>query len=335
MIEKKVIVTGGAGFIGSHLVDRLITEGYYVYIVDDLSLGKLNNLKKWTTAESEYHDFEAMYRYSPGKRPRYKLIDFDITNPMVSSPWFGDIDEGEVECIFHLAARMDVMSSFKDPYDDGMTNYIGTLNVLEYARKIKCNKVILRSSFTVYSGNNRQPVIEDASKKPISPYALHKYASERILYLYNDHYGMKNAVFRLFNTYGPRQDPESVYAGVVMRFLDSARQKKDITIYSDGEQTRDFIYVEDVAEALYQGFRQGASGVYNVGTGKETTINDLAQLVREVTGMDINIIRKPERRGEITRSVADVTRIKNELGFEAPHDLKKGLEKTWEWFLEQ
>ncbi|MFO8051791.1 MAG: GDP-mannose 4,6-dehydratase [Thermoplasmatota archaeon] len=331
---KTVMVTGGAGFLGSHLVDLLLENGFHVYIIDDLSIGKAENLSRWTSIDDEFEDLKDLYKYSPGRRPRYKLMDIDITRKFVNNPWLGEIDQGQIDCIFHLAARMDVMSSFDDPFDDGMRNYIGTLNVLEYARKVKCDKVVLRSSFTVYSDKNEQPVSEDALLDPISPYALHKYASEKVLNLYNDHYGMRNASFRLFNMYGPRQNPESIYAGVVMRFLDQARKGEPLTVYGTGEQTRDFLYVKDAVRAMFEGYIQDATGTYNVGTGQGTTINHLAKIVRKVVGKDIDILKEPLRKGEVVSSMADISKLKRDLSFETYVDLEQGLKETLEWMNE-
>jgi nucleoside-diphosphate-sugar epimerase len=331
---KTVMVTGGAGFLGSHLVDLLLNNGDQVYILDDLSWGNEDNLSQWSSMDDDYEDLKDLYIYSPGKRPRFKLMDIDITRKFVNNPWLGEIDKGQIDCIFHLAARMDVMTSFDDPFDDGMRNYIGTLNVLEYARKIECNKVVYRSSFTVYSDKNQLPIAEGGEVDPISPYSLHKYTSERILQLYNEHYGMKNASFRMFNMYGPRQNPESIYAGVVMRFLEHARKGEPITVYDTGEQIRDFLYVKDAVKAMFEGYVQDAIGTYNVGTGKGTTIKELADKISKIEGADIPILKEPRRKGEVKSSLADITRLKNDLGFEPETDLETGLKETFEWMKE-
>lgn len=328
---KTVMVTGGAGFLGSHLVDLLLENGYQVYILDDLSIGNADNLSKWTSMDDEFEDLKDMYRYSPGRRPRYKLMDIDITRKFVDNPWLGEIDEGQIDCIFHLAARMDVMTSFDDPFDDGMRNYIGTLNVLEYARKIKCNKVVFRSSFTVYSDKLGEPINECAEVGPISPYALHKLASEKMLNLYNDHYGMRNVSCRLFNMYGPRQNPASIYAGVVLRFLEHARKGEPITVYGTGEQTRDFLYVKDAVKAMFETYLQDGKGTYNVGTGRGTTINHLVDTVKKVVGQDIPILREPMRKGEVIDSKADVSKLKEEFGLELHTDLEHGVKETYDW----
>jgi len=335
-MKPKVIVTGGAGFLGSHLVDLLLEEGYQVYVLDDLSSGNERNLERWTREEDDDMEyFKSIYKYSPGSRPRLRVLDVDITRKFVDNPWLASIGEGEVECIFHLAARMDVMTSFDDPFDDGMRNYIGTLNVLEFARKIKCPKVVHRSSFTVYSEESELPFKEEDRSGPISPYALHKHASEHVLRIYNEKYGMRNVSFRFFNLYGPRMDPRSIYSGVALRFLDNALKGEDITIFGDGGQTRDLIYVKDAVNMMYQGYVRDAVGVYNAGSGVEMTIGDLANEINSMAGDRSKIVHKEKRKGEMYRSVADMSKIDRELGPFAKTDLRQGLEETLAWLKER
>ncbi len=330
MSVKKALVTGGAGFIGSHLVDILLENGYHVYILDDFSSGNLRNLKRWRSDE-EFSDFGDMYRYGYGKRPRHKLIEWDISKPLVSSPWLGSLEEGELDCIFHLAARRDVMTSFKEPYDDTMRNYIGTVNVLEFARRVECNKVILSSSYTIYKDLDQNCINENCEKEPISPYGLNKLASEKLLKLYNNHYGMRSAAFRIFVPYGPRQVPGSIFSGVVMRFLDHAMKDEEVKIYGDGEQTRDFIFVKDIARYLHAGFTEDLEGIFNLGTGHETSINELLDIVRSVTGKELKANHVEPRKGEVRRSVADITRLKEKLEWEGSTDLEAGIRETYEW----
>jgi len=335
-MKPKVIVTGGAGFLGSPLVDLLLEQGYQVYVLDDLSSGNERNLERWTREEDDDMDyFKSIYKYSPGSRPRLRVLDVDITRKFVDNPWLAGIGEGEVECIFHLAARMDVMSSFDDPFDDGMRNYIGTLNVLEFARKIRCPKVVHRSSFTVYSEENELPFKEDDRVGPISPYALHKYASENVLRIYNDQYGMRNVSFRFFNLYGPRMDPASIYSGVALRFLDKAMKGEDIMIYGDGRQTRDLIYVKDAVNMMFQGYVKDAVGTYNAGSGEEMPILDLANEIISVVGSSSPIVHKERRKGEMYRSVADPSKIERDLGPFTRTGLRKGLEETLAWLRER
>ena len=230
---------------------------------------------------------------------------------------------------------MDVMTSFDDPFDDGMRNYIGTLNVLEFARKIKCPKVVHRSSFTIYSEESELPFKEEERAGPISPYALHKFASENVLRIYNDKYGMRNVSFRFFNLYGPRMDPSSIYSGVALRFLDNALKGEDITIYGDGGQTRDLIYVKDAVNMMFQGYVKDAVGVYNAGSGMEITIADLAKEINSMLGERSRIVHKEKRKGEMYRSVADMSKIDSELGPFSKTGLRQGLEETLAWLRER
>ncbi len=330
MKVKKVLVTGGAGFIGSHLVDILLEEGCHVFILDDFSSGNLRNLKRWRSGD-DFSDFGDTYRYGYGKRPKHRLIEWDISKPLVSSPWLGSLEEGELDCIFHLAARRDVITSFKDPYDDAMRNYIGTVNVLELARKIKCNKVVFSSSYTIYKELDQNCINENCPKDPISPYGLNKLASEKLLELYNDHYGMRNVAFRIFVSYGPRQVPGSIFSGVVLRFLDHAMKDEKVKIYGDGEQTRDFIFVKDIARCLHAGFTDDLEGIFNLGTGRETSINDLLDTVRSVTGKELKANYVESRKGEVRRAVADLTRQIEQMGCRASTSLEAGIKETYEW----
>ncbi len=330
MTIKKVLVTGGAGFIGSHLVDILLEEGCHVFILDDFSSGNLRNLKRWNSGD-DFSDYGDMYKYGYGKRPKHKLIEWDISKPLVRSPWLGSLEEGELDCIFHLAARRDVMTSFKEPYDDTRRNYIGTVNVFELARKIECNKVVLSSSYTIYKDLDQSRIKEDCQKEPISPYGLNKLASEKLLQLYNSHYGMRNVAFRIFVPYGPRQMPKSIFSGVVMRFLDHAMKDEEVTIYGDGEQTRDFIFVKDIARCLHAGFTKDLEGIFNLGTGRETSINKLLEIVRSVTGKELKANYRDSRKGEVRKSVADMTSLMEQIDCGGATSLEEGVRETYKW----
>jgi nucleoside-diphosphate-sugar epimerase len=191
--------------------------------------------------------------------------------------------------------------------------------------------VIYRSSFTVYSEENDLPINESGVTGPISPYALHKLFSETALELYNKHYGMRNASFRFFNLYGPRQDPSSIYSGVAVQFLAKAMKSNSLPIYGDGEQTRDFLYVKDAVKAMFEGYKKDAVGVYNVGTGKEITINELVSSISQILEKEISVECREGRKGEICRSVADITKLIQDLGYEPRTELLTGLGETLDW----
>ncbi len=312
MYMAEIIVTGGAGFIGSHLVDHLIDQDHNVLVVDDLSSGSKGNLSRWIGDE------------------RLRFIRWDISSPLDGCEDLASC--GGVDCIFHLAARIDVITSFDEPLDDARRNYIGTLNVLEFAREHGCKQVIFSSSAAVFEDNGMVPIDEDAPKRPLSPYGFHKLMSEGLLRLYGDHHDMRNASMRFFNAYGPRQDPSNPYSGVISKFMEMASSGEPITIYGDGEQTRDFVYVEDIVRSLISAYIENGTGEFNVGTGVETSINTLADIIASHFSADGDRRHLPERRGEIRRSCALIDRIGKVLGYRPDTGLGDGIEKTLKWY---
>lgn len=299
---SKMIVTGGAGFIGSNLVDLLVSKGHDVTVIDDLSTGKLENLARLGD--------------------RVELIEKDISR-------ISGEDLAGVDTIFHLAALIDVVTSMDDPVSDAKVNYLGTINVLEQARIAGVDQIILTSSAAVYGDTSEIPTTEDAVKFPLSPYGNNKLSSENMLRMYNEIYGMKNTIFRLFNVYGPRQDPSNPYSGVISKFMKRASKDLELLIYGDGEQTRDFVYVEDVCRSLYQAHCVKVPGTFNVGTGKETSVNALARVVIDVIGSKSTIGYRERRPGEIIRSVADSSRLKDRLSISPDIGIKDGIERYW------
>jgi UDP-glucose 4-epimerase len=311
MLDEGILVTGGAGFIGSNLVDLLLGKGHTVYVLDDLSTGRMENLEDASAHEG------------------LRFIRGDVRDPLDNYLTPRSMGEGpRVDAIIHLAARVDVTSSFRAPLDDARTNYIGTLNVLDHALKNGIEKVVMASSAAVYGDTTVLPVNEDARARPLSPYGLHKLASEHLMDIYSDQYGMSNTCLRFFNVYGPRQDPTSPYSGVISKFFDRALLGQPLLVYGDGEQTRDFIYVGDVAEALYAAYVKSPGGVMNIATGKETSVNDLAKAVISASGSSSSVIHSPSRKGEILRSSADTRKAEKDIGFTANIDLKTGLMAT-------
>ena len=314
MRDTAVLVTGGAGFIGSNLVDLLMEKGHTVYVLDDLSCGSLDNLEEWL------------------EDPRFRFIRGDITSS-IEDTIKSNIREGPpIGTIFHLAARVDVTSSFEDPKLDAYTNYIGTMNILGYALKNDVKRVIFSSSAAVYGDTAELPINEEDDRSPLSPYGLHKLSSEGLLEIYRKQWGLSSASVRFFNVYGPRQDPGNPYSGVISKFMDRAKMKEPLIIFGDGEQTRDFVYVGDVAEGLYQTAMSKVHGPINLGTGVETSVIDLAMTIRKVSMQELKMVHMPPRKGEIMRSVADISMIEKETGFSARMTIEQGLKRTYEWF---
>jgi UDP-glucose 4-epimerase len=235
---------------------------------------------------------------------------------------------GRVERIAHLAAQVSVVASIANPMTDMAVNYGGTLHVLEYARAMGVNKVAFASSAAVYGDTDVVPIKEDTPRRPISPYGIHKLASELALASYASTLGVASTALRFMNVYGPRQDPSSPYSGVISIFAERAKAGKTLTIFGDGKQTRDFVFVGDVVRALVAALADGNSRlVCNVGTGKETTVRELAEAIVGLCGNKSAIEHAPARAGEILRSCAVVDRLA-ELGAPAKTSLIDGLRQT-------
>jgi UDP-glucose 4-epimerase len=230
--------------------------------------------------------------------------------------------------IFHLAARVDVTSSFEDPKADLMTNYLGTMNVLDHSLKHDVKKVVFSSSAAVYGDTTELPVTEGSLKEPLSPYGLHKLMSENLMEIYRKQWGLSTVSLRFFNVYGPRQDPSNPYSGVISKFISSSIANEPIIIFGDGEQTRDFIYVGDIAQALYLAASSRVFGSFNAGTGKETSINELAGNTKKASNSVSQIVHMPPRKGEILRSCAEISSLKDALDFEPETGLHEGLRRT-------
>lgn len=308
MSQEAVLVTGGAGFIGSHLVDHLVERGHPVYILDDLSTGSMDNLEN--ARESD----------------QVRFIRGDVKDSLSNYLTDNKLGDGPpISAIFHLAARVDVVTSMKETIEDAMINYLGTINVLEYALRSGIKKMIFTSTAAVYGDTEELPVYEGAATGPMSPYGINKLSSERIMRIYSDNYNIKCTAVRLFNVYGPRQRPDSEYAGVISRFVDFARSGKPLIIYGDGNQTRDFVYVKDVADALYRVYAGNISGTFNVGSGVEISVNDLADAVEKISGKELKRIFLDARPGEIRRSKASVEKLEIESGFRAETPLIEGI----------
>jgi len=292
------MVTGGAGFIGSHLADALVARGDDVAVVDDLSRGK----REHVPAEAQF----------------YKL---DIQNDI--APTFGEF---RPDVCFHLAAQADVRVSVARPAQDAGVNVIGSINVLDAAREHDA-KVVFSSTGGAIYGECDGPAAEDSALEPLSPYGAAKLAAEVYIGTWNRLHGASHAIVRYANVFGPRQDAE-LEGGVIAIFFDRMASGEPTKIYGDGRQTRDFVHVSDIVAATLAAV--DAQGVFNIGGGEETTILDLHELCARVAGIDSEPQFAPERIGEIRRSVLDASRAERELGWTPRLTLEEGLRQTWE-----
>ena len=308
----RALVTGGAGFIGSTLVERLLSEGNDVDVIDDLSTGSLANLTAARAAATGKFMFHRLDVRSPG------AVDL--------------IAKREPEVIFHLAAQADVRVSVANPVFDAEVNILGSLNVCQGAVLAGTRKVVFAGSGgTLYGLPEQMPVAEDHSRHPISPYGVAKKAVGDYLHYYREVRGLDYTVLALANVYGPRQDPHGE-AGVVAIFAGKLLAKTIPTIYGDGEQTRDFVYVEDVVDAFVRA-RDGAGGVLaNVGTGVETSVNQLFAVMARLTRFKAKPLYAPARAGELARSALDPTLLGELLGWKPATSLEDGLRQTLAWF---
>lgn len=312
-----ILVTGGAGFIGSHTVDRLVADGHRVVVVDDLRTGKRANLAA--------HGALTFASGAP-----VELVVADVSHGLFAPLAAVTAAHGPIARIIHLAAQVSVVHSLANPLVDVAVNYVGTVQVLEYARATGVKKVAFASSAAVYGDTPVVPVVEDAPCRPLSPYGVDKLASELMLGAYAATHGVAATPLRFFNVYGPRQDPSSPYSGVISIFADRARAGKPLTIFGDGQQTRDFVYVGDVARAVVAAaMADGGDGTaMNIGTGRETTVRQLAEIVVGQAGTGVAISHAPARAGEIVRSLAAVERVHAALGWRAEVALADGLART-------
>jgi UDP-glucose 4-epimerase len=307
-MEKTILIVGGAGFVGSHLADRLITEGYSVAIVDNLSSGVKKNVNN--------------------KARFYKI---DICNSEIS-----DIFEKEKpKIVFHLAAQIDLRRSVENPIEDANINILGSLNVLDNCIKYKIEKIVFASSGgAIYGDADIIPTPEDYPEYPLSPYGINKLTVEKYLNYYYKIFGLPFVSLRFSNIYGPRQNSKGE-AGVVAIFCDKMLSKKQPIIYGNGEQTRDFVYVEDVVDALVLAINSKKIGIFNIGSTKETDINTIFEKIRKIMNSACEEVHIPAKIGEQKRSCLDCHRAKNELGWEPKYNLEKGLEETVKWFTDQ
>lgn len=305
MKNKNIVVTGGLGFIGSHIVDTLI-EDNNVTIIDDKSSGSENNLKNPT------HD-------------NLEIIVGGI-NELNLKEIFSDKDY-----IFHLAAMASVPLSIEEPLKAHKINATGTLNVLKAALDSDIKKLVNSSSSAVYGDNPNMPLSETELIQPQSPYAVSKATSEYYCQIFSDVYGLDTLSFRYFNVFGPKQNPNSQYAAVIPKFIDSLLSGERPIIYGDGEQSRDFIYVSNIVNANITACKSKYNGVLNLASGKSLTINELFEIIQNILDLPITPIYKPERSGDIKHSLADIDNLKN-INFKPNLDFEKQLKETIIWF---
>jgi len=297
----KALVTGGAGFIGSHIVDRLLNDGHQVIVLDNFSTGHRSNLPQNNSLS---------------------IIEGDISNRDIVKRCMLDVD-----WVFHKAAVASVPKTVNDPVGSSLINYQGTLHLLEAARENKVKRFVFASSAALYGDEPTLPKVETMCPVTLSPYAVDKLASESACGMYTTLYGLETVCLRYFNVYGPRQDPSSPYSGVISIFTDKLKNKEIPTIYGDGEQTRDFVFVNDVVEANIKAVTEDscAGQFFNIATGNKITLNNLLTILCDLYNIGFNARYEDTRKGDIKNSYAAIDKAMNQLNWKPSVDLKKGL----------
>lgn len=310
--NSKILITGGAGFIGSNLADALIKDNEIV-VVDDLSMGKIENLPK----SHNLHFFE------------HSITDYKFMSDLLV--------EWKFDYIFLLAAVASVADTIKRPLETHEVNQNANINILETIRvnKLPLKKLLFSSSAAVYGNNPELPKKETSPIDPLSPYAIDKFATERFVIDYEKLYGIPTVTTRFFNVYGPKQNPKSPYSGVLSLIAEAAKDKKRFTLFGDGKQTRDFVYVGDVVEVLIFLMISKENGdVYNVATGIQTNLNTVIDIFKKLSSNEIMIETKKYRLGDIRESVAEISKLTT-LGFTPRVSLSDGLMKYWKFLNNQ
>ncbi len=305
----RYLVTGGAGFIGSNVVDELLRRGENVVVLDDLSSGKEANLAsargKIEFVRGSISDLETVQKACRG-----------------------------VDHVLHLAARTSVPRSVKEPLETNRINVDGTLNVLVAARDAKVRRIVFSASSSAYGETPTLPKVESMPPAPISPYGVSKLTGEVYLQVFGRVYGLENVSLRYFNVFGPRQDPSSPYSGVLSRFCSALLNSVQPLVYGDGEQSRDFTYIDNVVDATLRACdAPEASGkVFNVGTGNRFTLNHTLQLLEKISGKPAKPKYDPPRNGDIRDSQADIALARKLLGYQPSIGFEEGLRRTWDWY---
>lgn len=308
---QSALVTGGAGFIGSHLVEALVAGGCRVTVLDNLSSGNESNLQAWA---GQLH-----------------FINGDIRDRRAV-----ETAVAGCEAVFHLAAVVSVPKTTEDPIGSAAVNEAGSLNVLEAARRAAVRRFVFASSSAVYGDDPNLPKREDMPPKPLTPYAVQKLAVEYYLRVYQSLYGLETVGLRFFNVFGPRQDPSSPYSGVISIFMTRALNGEPPLIYGDGRQSRDFVFVGDAVQALVSAAKSpSAPGkVFNVGTGQSVTINGLWETVATLAGTASQPVHGPPRPGDVPHSVSAIDSARADLGWAPGVSFEKGLALTMDWYRE-
>lgn len=300
----KVLITGGYGFIGSHIADRFYKEGHEIFIIDNLSSGNIENISfkhKFYNLNVEDRDCEKVF----------KANKFDI--------------------VVHLSNQIDVRTSIEHPYLEAKSNILGLINILELSVKYNVKKFIFASSAAVYGDTDDLPIIEDSKKNPLSPYGISKLTGEYYLSKWNEIYGLNTVVFRFSNVYGPRQAYSSE-DGVISSFMKNIINNEEVTIYGDGNQTRDFIYVEDLVDCVFKSaFCKECRGVYNLSSNTEISINEIVNFLNKFTRVK-KVVYKEKIKGDIDKSRLDNSLAKEVFGWEPIYTFEEGIEKTYKWF---
>jgi len=302
------LVTGGAGFIGSHLVEELLRRGERVRIVDSLITGKRKNLAQLPGAEFLEGD----------------LADLSVAKAAVHG----------VDYVLHQAAIPSVPRSVEDPITSNRANIDSTLNVLVAARDARVKRVVYAGSSSAYGNSEALPKREDMPTHPLSPYALQKLVGEQYMQMFTTLYGLETVTIRYFNVFGPRQDPSSPYSGVISLFAKALLENTSPTIYGDGEQTRDFTYIANVVDGVLRAVTapKASGAVVNVATGSRISLNTLFAGMRQLTGSGVNASYAPPRHGDVKDSQADITRARELLGYTPLVSFEEGLRRTLEWY---
>lgn len=307
MRNKKVLITGGAGFIGSNLAEELARENEAI-VLDDLSSGRVENIKELL------------------EKDNVKFIKGSITDLDLLRRSFIDVDY-----VFHQAAIPGVPASIDDPAASNIVNVNGTLNVLIAARDNEVKKVVYASSCAVYGDAAVTPIDETVPLAPKSPYAVTKLSGEYYCTVFNEVYALPAVSLRYFNVYGPRQNPSSEYAAVIPKFITKALAEEPLVIYGDGLQTRDFVFVKDVVRANIMAAESGETGVFNIGSGEAVTINELATAIVSLCSKNLEIVHVDPREGDIKHSQASLEKAKR-IKFRHGYSLREGLKETIGWF---